>query len=398
MISSSRQPNQVARQPIKMLNPYHILEVAWITGLLLGSAAIVFGQSPPQGPPVTTNTQHDVGVGLLTGIVKTVAQSYMDSTNANLKREGTSARVSLLPLEFRGPSRTATLNTSRPNEWIVRIPITIGIKVDIPNFFDRRVYVPLDLDVSCDRWHTGAGVIKVTSRPGPPSFEGGSWLENAPGLFLIRDYINSLVRTNFPQLSAATQTLGNLKCGSLGVSPAQTPNDRFAAVLFDFPVSRPPRVTTTLQPTAEVTFLSLKRLVAYGANGTPLYDKTERIFLETYVNFTVRQSGTLTMNEGDVVTLKIPPVVMTEPFLDPLVVIANISYLHASGFTQDSAFDAFPRSTKFSPGAHTLRINKVYFEPPSSLPGHQRPVKVIVPAYELTYRVRLQEAPTLSPR
>jgi len=401
MFSSSRQRNQVACQPIKPFTSYHILRVVWISGILLGSAAILFAQSPPLGPPLTTNTQHDVGVGLLTGIVRTVAQGFMDTTNANLKSNGTSARVSLLPLQFFSPLRTATLNTNRPNEWHVRIPVKIGIHVNIPNFFDRQVFVPLDLNVSCDRWYTGSGVIKVTSQPGPPSFEGGSWLEDAPGLFLIRDKINSLIRSNFPQLSAATQSLEKLKCTTLGVSPATTPNDKFAAVLFDPPVDRPrprrPIGSTIFQPNLEVTFLRLKRLGAHRIDGTVLYNPTERIILETYADFTVRQSAILTMNEGDEVTLSIPRVVMNAPFLDPLVVIANINQ-QSSGFTQDSAFDAWPRLTNFSPGVHTLRISKIYFLPPSSLPGHEKPVKMIVPAYELTYKVRFQGAPILSPR
>jgi hypothetical protein len=74
-----------------------------------------------------------------------------------------------------------------------------------------------------------------------------------------------------------------------------------------------------------------------------------------------------------------------------LVVIANILQQPTSQ-PEDSAFAAASRTANFSPGTHTLQITKVYVEPPG--PGHSKPLILRVPAYELTYTVRVTNPPT----
>jgi hypothetical protein len=359
----------------------------------LSCALYCCAQSPPLGPPLTTNTQFDVGAGLLTGIVNNELQQALSQTNATLQQQGYGARVSALPMQFWSPYRLPTQYLDKPNQWYVKLPIMIGIQVHVPDWFDRQIYVPLDLNVSCEGWYTGAGKMVITPQLGPASFEGGSWVEDAPGLSLIRDYVNGLVRSNFSLPPAVAQAVPNANCIRLGVSPAQGPNDKFAAILYD----KPPRLhrhpVTPLSPTLEVTFVSLKRLVAHAPpNGNVLYSPTEKIVLDIWADYTHRTSDTLTMNENDQVNLSIAPVSFTPPYSDTLVVIANIVQQPTTS-EQDSGFDSFSAAMNFSPGTHTVQIPKTYILPPG--PVNRKPIIATMPGYALTYSVAFHGRPTL---
>src|SRR5262245_3221616 len=145
------------------------------TGLLLLAASATEAQiSPALGPDTYRSDTKQLGTGLLTGMVKTTAQQIVNDTNAELARQGKSIRVQMLPFKFWSPSRFQTQYTNRPNEWFVKIPTMIGINVDIPVVADRQIYIPLDLNITCDKWFTGSGVVKITAQPGPMSVEGGS--------------------------------------------------------------------------------------------------------------------------------------------------------------------------------------------------------------------------------
>jgi hypothetical protein len=374
--------------------------IALLSGLplvfLVGSG---LAQSPPLGPPEIKVDKYDVSAGVLTGIVQHQIQVTLDATNSNLQSQGQGARVSALPIQFWSPYRLPTQYMNRPNEWYVKLPVIVGIQVHIPNWFDRQVYVPLDLNVSCAGWQTGSGVIQVDAVPGPASFEGGSWVEDAPGLSLIRDAVNNAVQSNFGVPGATTTALALDKCIALGALAGQAAaNDKFGAILFDRPPNTPaghPIHPTALQPSLSVTLVSLKRLIAHDLHGNVLYLPTENIILDTYVDFTHQQSPVLTMHEGDQVNLSLPPASFKGPFLDPLVIIANID--QQSNYIEDSAFAAWPKSGNFSPGAHTLTITKRYTLPPGSHPGQTKPETITVPAYELNYNVNYKGILVLHP-
>ena len=90
------------------------------------------------------------------------------------------------------------------------------------------------------------------------------------------------------------------------------------------------------------------------------------------------------MKEGDDVALTLAPVTLKPPLLDSLVVIANI----AQGLSlnpEDSSWNTTFAAANFSPGVHTIQINKHYTMPPG--PGNPKPSQGTVAAYELTYNV-----------
>lgn len=371
---------------------------AMMCGVGAGFLPASWGQSPPLGPPLTTVDKTDLSAGVLTGIVNFQVQQVVDKNNASLAAQGKDTRVSALPLQFWSPSMVATQYTNKPNQWIATLPVIIGIQVHVPHWFDRQIFIPLSLNVSCQSWQTGNGTLHVDPQFGPPSFEGGSWIEDAPGLSLIKDAVNSEVQKNFSLPAAMGQILN--PCVSLGVAATTGPNDKFAAILFDLPPTAAGHhgvdtgITNALRPQITVNYLSLKRLVAHAPpSGEVLYHPTESITLDTFANFAERVSTTLTLKENDTVSLNIEPAVLSAPLLDQLVVIANINQQTPDN-TQDSAFEVHSKDMSYAPGKHTLQITKTYTEPPNSV--HDKPLFVKVPAYELTYEVAYRGEPVLT--
>jgi len=360
------------------------LRPAWVLAFILAVSSLAHGQPPPVGPNSYRSDQSpQIGVGLLTNQVKTIVQQSVNNANNNLQQQGSSIRVQALPLQSWAPSRFATEYKNRPNQYYVKLPMIVGINVSIPApASDRQIYIPLDLNVSCDGWQTGSGVVRIDTQPGPVSVEGGNILEEIVG---VKDYITNQVESHLPGIAAMTQTLPMSKCATIGAPPSsQYPDPSFSFIAWD-PPPRQTVVTGVLAlPPLSVTFLRLKRLAARSVNGI-LYYPTENIVLETYANYTHNQSPVLTMREGDELNLNMAPSVVRSPLLDSLVLIANINQQATTGL-QDSAFDAWLRSANFSPGVHTLQITKSYWVPPG--PQNRKPYEVKVPAYELTYNVR----------
>jgi hypothetical protein len=360
---------------------YRRVRMGVVAGILLAISSVAYGQiSPPIGPETYRTDTHQIGVGILTGIVKSTVQQIVTDTNAELSRQGKSIRIQMLPFKFYSPLRLASEYTNRPNEWFIKIPTMIGINVDIPVVADRQIYYPLDLNLTCNGWQTGSGVVKVTAKPGPPSVEGGSIIED---VIHIRDYVDSQVRSHLPQIAAIIQTIPNSQCVTLGASPGNGTADPFAFIAWDPPGRRIIGGAVAF-PRLEVSFMKLKRLRARGYGGGLLYSPTENIMLDVYANFWERQTTVLTMKEDDEVTLSIPTAVFNVPLLNSLVVIANINQ-QPLGSTQDSAFAAALKTANYSPGVHTLQIPKSYVVPAG--PGNRKPYIATTPAYELTYKV-----------
>lgn len=374
-----------SREVFRMLSGHgskRTVHIAILAVITLTAVSVARGQvSPPIGPESYRSDAKQLGVSILTGMVKTTVDKIVTDTNAELARQGKSIRIQALPFKSWSPLRVATEYTNRPNEWFIKIPTMIGINVDIPVLADRQIYYPLDLNLTCDKWFTGNGVVKVTAKPGPPSVEGGSIIED---VIHIRDYVDSQVKSHLPQIAAVTQTIPNSQCVTIGASPNTTGTvDKFAFIAWDPPGRRLPIVgTVAALPRLEVTFTRLKRLQARG-NGALLYNATENIMLDVYANFNERQSSVLTMVEGDDVAVNIPTIVFSTP-PNSLVLIANINQ-QPLGSTQDSAFVFALKSANYSAGTHTIQIPKHYIIPPG--PGNRKPIIATTPAYELTYNV-----------
>jgi hypothetical protein len=352
-----------------------------VHSLFVGSSVAQQGPPPPLGPPTYRSDKISLGVGVLTGIVKTKVAETVTKANEMIHQQTNKVTVEALPLKVYSPMRVATLYTNRPNQYYVKLPIDIAIKVRIDFTSDRMIYIPLDLNLSCEGWETGKGKVQIVAKTGPPSIEGGNIIED---VIRVRDYINNQIKSNLTLPGAIAVSVPNPSCITIGPSPSQSVGDPFAFIAYDPPFRLSPIRDVAMAPTIEVTFQRLKRLRARGI-GTILYQTTENVMLETYANFVLHQSAVVTMREDDEVALTLPPSVVKASGLDSLVIIANILQ-QPIGTPEDSAFNVSARTANFSPGAHTLQITKVYVEPPG--PGHTKPLQIRVPAYELTYNVK----------
>jgi len=347
----------------------------------LVSSVAAFAQQapPPLGPPTYRSEKVQLGVGLLSGFVKTKVAEIVTDANKKISQQTKRVTVEALPLKVFSPMRVATRHTNRPNQYYVKLPMGISVKVKIPLTTNRTIYIPLDLNLSCEGWQTGNGTVQIVGQTGPPSIEGGNIIED---VLMVRDVINNLIRSKLTLPGAIRFSLPNSSCVTIGASRSQSVGDPFAFIAYDPAPRFRPVVDRATQPVT-VTFKRLKRLRARN-QGAILYQASENILLETYANFVLNQSAPLTMREDDEVVVTLPPAVVKAPG-DLLVIIANIQQQPTST-PEDSAFVVSTRSANFSPGVHTLQITKILIEPAG--PGHTQPVRLRVPAYELTYEVR----------
>jgi len=357
--------------------PYWCAAIAAVFQLLVAVSSFAQPAPPPAlGPSTYRSDKNQIGVGVVTSVVKGQIAEIVKNANTMIHQQTSTVTVEALPIKVFSPMRVATLFTNRPNEYYVKLPMSISIKVKIDVAADRTIYIPLDLNVSCDGWETGNGKVQVVAKPGPPSVEGGSIIED---VLHVRDFIDNQIKSRIIVPGAMPFLLGNNACVTIGASPSQSVGDPFAFIAWDPPARFGP--IRDLTPGLTVTLQRLKRLQARGL-GAVLYQPSETILLETYANFAVRQSAVLTMHEGDEVNLG--PIVLKPASYESLVVLANIRQ-EPTGQPEDSAFVTSSRAANYSPGTHTLQITKVYVQPPG--PGHTKPLQVRVPAYELTYTV-----------
>jgi len=365
--------------------------VSVIVAAHLISSVAAFAQQapPPLGPPTYRSEKVQLGVGLLSGFVKVKVAEIVTDANRKIGQQTKRITVEAMPLKVFSPRRVATQHTNQPNQYYVKLPMGISVKVKIPVTTDRTIYIPFDLNLSCEGWQTGNGTVQIVGQTGPPSVEGGNIIEE---VLMVRDLINDLIRSKLTLPGAIRFSLPNSSCVTIGASPSQFVGDPFAFIAYDA-APRFRLVVDRATQSVTVTFKKLKRLRARN-NGAILYQASENILLETYANFVLNQSPPLTMREYDEVALTLPPAVVKSPG-DLLVIIANIRQQPTST-PEDSAFVVSTRSANFSPGVHTLQITKILIEPPG--PGHTQPLQRRVPAYELTYEVRYTAAPAIRPR
>lgn len=355
-----------------------LTQTAVLLPFIIAASSIAFAQYPPPiGPDSYKVDKTDISANILRNVARTAINKVLADTNASLKNQGGGIHVDLVGnVNFNQPYRTPSQNTNRPNQYYVKVPMSFTLNVSIPHTSDRQLIYPLDLNITCDRWFTGSGVVTYTAVTGPPDIQGGNVLEN---LLQVRNLIDNTVKSYLPSIGAQVQTFNN-PCVTIGASPSNIEAQN-SFIAWDAPVRRPTSGIGTVAPHLEITFVKLKRLAARG-NGQVLYAPVENVDLDAYANFGERQSHSLTFREGDEVGLNLTPVIINAPLPNILVVIASIN--QPGGSADDTSFWSAPSSANFSPGEHTLQIPKHYVIP--GRPGI-KPTIVATPGYELTYKV-----------
>lgn len=358
------------------------------------SAATAAAQPTPVGPPPNHTDTTQLPVSSLTSSVRNTAQTKVNQANQSLQAQGKSSRASIEAIRVMArPNRVATQMPNRPNSWYFRVPYMVTIKVDIPVTSDRHIHIPIDVNMFCDNWQTGQGLIVARSQPGPASFEGGNILED---VFNVGNFIDSQVRSAFTPPLPVTTPLNLTKCNTLGATDLGTPSTDDDAIVWDVPRPglRPPvGGAVSSGPTIEVTFNRLKRVPARRfPQNSVLYQDVESFLLNAFANYNQVQKS-LTMREGDDVALNLPTVRLEAGTYENLVVIGNVE--QPPNNPKDSAFDAATKAQSYGAGTHVLRIPKWYSQPPDRF--HRQPALSSTPAYQLSYTVRYIDPNVLHP-
>lgn len=353
----------------------------------------VAAQSPAVGPqepaanlsecsPSQSNApcKAEFGIFIVTNTIRGTTQKALDAANAQLQKDGRSSRVSIQSLQTYQPRRMQTQHLNQPNEWFIRVPYILTIKVTIPVTSDRRISIPLDINFTCDNWQTNNGQIVIRSSTGPASFEGGNILES---VFNIGNFIDAQVRGAFVAPPPVTQQLPNSKCSTIGGSTSGTAQPDDDVVIWTVPRPLKPIGDVAATSAVEITFNRLKRLQARSAGGGILYRDVEDILLNVSAN-TSRQQKALKMREGDDVALSLPTIRLSPANFDSLVIVGNVE--QPPNNPKDSAFATATKAQNYRPGTHVIRIPKWYSQPPGK--GSTKPILLSVAAYELSYTVR----------
>jgi hypothetical protein len=222
---------------------------------------------PPLGPSTFRSDKTQLAVFVITAIAKTKVAEIVAQTNETIHKQTSTVTVEALPIKVFGPRRVATQYTNRPNEFYVKVPLMISVKVKIPLAADRTVTIPVDVNFTCEGWHTGNGNIQIVARADRAIIEGGSIVED---VIRVRDIIDNLIKSQlavpggFPVPSLPVSS-----CVSLGASPGKFVGDPDAFIAYDQPLRLP--LNNLAQPTEiTVTFQRLKRLRARNKGGNSL--------------------------------------------------------------------------------------------------------------------------------
>lgn len=344
------------------------------TAALLLTASPTLAAPPPLGPAATLQKSNtpSFSIEVLRRFVEGFAQQVVINTNTSLAAAGKSARVSRGPVVAWSPHRIATTFVDQPNQYIVRAPFNIRIDVDIPWVANRVIYIPLDIEVSCEGWSRSTGQLRFVAVPGPASIEGGSIFEDIIG---VRDVITSRVRSGFTPPSSSELPFSG-ECSTIGVSNEPS----FEAIIWS---PRPSIRHLFSKQRIEVTPLTLSRIPAQTIDGQPIGNTVETISLLTYANFHACETLPFNLRVNEQIALNLPSILLDGEPTSSLVVIGNVR--DALLRTISTSFDVSTQSIDYSPGMHTLQLSTETWQNPR--PPLRKPLKVNIPTYVLTYYV-----------
>ena len=374
-----------------------------VTLFLAAFTTIALAQPPAQGPPPPRpNDVRSVVMGAIINGVLLAIQQGVDSTNAHIARDanstGIQAQVSF-SANVSQPNLLPTQNITTPNEnqvwnsFIVTYDVT-GIRYHGIPYFDRQIGQTIDVFTRCSAWFTPHGALTTTTSLQPAYLDGQSFSEEALNFFIantLTNLVDSKLRSSLPGAGGRRDTISLLPCGCLGLDPgSKAKNYVDGSILFSLPPKKTVVVTGFNQ--ASVTLQRIKRLQARG-NGGILYQPSEDIRLDVYVNQTLRSVEITGMKEGDDRPLSLQAVTFPAPSGDATVVIIGNTVQHLEGDQTDSQFMVFSKPQNFGNGTQKLIVQKIYWTQPQTLPGgiRTKPIKSYVDGYELTFLVSIPQ-------
>ncbi|HEX4951489.1 MAG TPA: hypothetical protein VFZ34_32825 [Blastocatellia bacterium] len=369
-----------------------LIAVVVALSLLVPSQA----QTPAQGPDAPGANAFSLPATVITAMVKQKVEEVLANTNADLAaRNDFRAHLSYSFTEY-APRISTTQYTDRPNQRFVQIPYIFTYHVTnmrkhtalgwISYPWSRKISHSIDLNVFCQRWFATTGELTAAADADPPYLDSDQSIpEQALNIFVngwLADTIDSRIRAQLRNINASTGTIGlGAACNQLGVA---TVAQGFPYNSIEYKTFPRPKFDLPTFDNVSVKVLKIKRLTAR-ANGAPLYNLIENIGLDFYVNQQPGKGGEFTMAEGNEEAITHPLIQFRRPGNNQnVVLIFNVRQLN-SPFTVDSNFAVHTAGQNFGHGTHTIQVYKSYWMPPR--PPINKPFKVSVPAYEITYQI-----------
>jgi hypothetical protein len=294
----------------------------------------------------------------------------------------------------------------RSNELYARIPYMVTYLVYdvdkhtdvgwVPTTVTRRLSQSITLSVSCDRWETGNGALKLGVAIDRPYLEDNQGTVEQVVDFFVAGHLTSFIDGQVRQLVNAIPIAGGagslgLQCNALGADAGVPETRKYDVVRYSFNATRPtlPLVGSELS----VTLDSIKRLAAHDQQGRVLYAASETPTLEVFAN-QLRVSVALpAMQEGQQVPVKAAPLVLPTAGLATLALLVNVR--QAAGAQVDSASQSHGASDNFGNGPQTIRVRKSYWTQANPAAG-VKPQQQWVDAYELAFHVNAPGKPVFA--
>ena len=362
-----------------------------------------FSQPPAQGPPLPINQNNNLGLFVVMNTIENTIQKNLDTVNAQIARKKDSTNIGAhLSYTYKTyqPAMVASTLFDAPNQNEIHIPIIVTYTIDNISwhgvgFFSRTISQSIDVYITCKNWFTTQGALNIYTKVDRAFIDGHSFGEDALDFFIghyLTDYVDSKIRSALPGSLQPTTTIGTSHCSCLGLNTGTNDADHYkdGYVIFEYRNLGFGNLPPTIYNTIDVNLISIKRLTAHSyPDGKALYKPMEDIQLVFYANQNSQVAHLMQVKEEEVRPLNLGNIRLFKAAdYASTVLIARIDQSDGSNLS-DSNFEVFYKNQNFGNGNQTLVVTKSYWQPPQHLPGGgtTKPIKVTVPAYELTVNI-----------
>ncbi len=386
-------------------------ELSGIGGGAIQNQTVMHAVPAPIGPPDPTAPIKELPIHLLiTNLrdaqgnnigVRGQVDRVVALVNANMAQQ-TSVRAKLKVESFTafGPNMSATTYSDRPNHRFVNIPYMVGYKIYdvekrvagswVSTSVTRHLSQSIGIHISCDRWETGKGSLKLTTKIDRPYMEPNQGtLEQVVDFFLnghLTDFIDGVVRQQIASIPLTNGSINlNFDCNALGRDHGAPNNPADDLVLYSFHQStNPGPLGQTIFGQISLTLQSVKRLPAHDLSGQPLYTASEAPTLDVFANQHSNRVQLPMLVEGQQVPVNAAPILVPKSGLTSLNVLMNIQVPNQTH--SDSATRVYGQNVGFGNGTQTIKVPKSYWTKADPRTG-AKPQQLFVDAYEVTFRI-----------
>ncbi|HJT86593.1 MAG TPA: hypothetical protein VJ732_02030 [Bryobacteraceae bacterium] len=363
---------------------------AAIAAVVLSAGTPALAQPPAQGPAQPSPNALTLEGSGITAILQNNINQGVAAANASLAANKNYHATISWSSDTWFPYMLQTQYKDRPNEFYVNKPFILtfdvsnisakvaGVWVSYP--FDRTISQSINVQIFCEGWQNGKGVLTYKAVFDPPYLDPDhSVLEDFLGLDFVPNYVDSKIQGALGSFPAGTQnTSTGQACYSLGVP---TP----AADAYEVDLQPTHRVVVATLPFSEMTvrILQVTRLTLHNRYGV-VYEQVETPHLDFWAGWSRLHLDLPPMVEGQAYVPTTNAVLQTPvpPDSGQLVLIADMTYDGVS--QEDSTFAVFGKSGNFGNGTQSIPTPKTWSEPPVN---GGKPIFVTGNGYQLVVQI-----------